>query len=129
MNGDHPATTVALADAVARQGNNETYLFAHSFVGGTLFGSSYLDNKTPQHLPGAAQGEFWRAVKGVKPVFDGSVNPHSCYGLNCAGTPYNWTEQNAAGYKNKRVSPVQGGGHEAWDLRSVVSATAGRMRN
>ena len=82
------------------------YDFVATFVGGTLFGSKYLDSNSQFHLPGAAQGEFWGAIKGIKPVFDGAVNPHSCYGLNCTGTQYNWTEQRASEWKRKTGSGV-----------------------
>lgn len=174
INGDYSLTTLALTDAVLRQGDNPTNLYAHSwgsivtrnvlnlvadtgykntaltvavfgpavrpealvdpmvtivgqknvfpndpythgnltylsspkdfvstFVGGTLFGSKYFDNNSDLYIPGSARGEFWGAVMGIKPVFDSPVNPHSCYGLNCVGTKYNWTEQKAAEYKKK----------------------------
>jgi len=42
---------------------------------------------TTRHMPGAAQNEFWGAVKGIKPVFERPVIPHSCYGLNCPVRP------------------------------------------
>ncbi|GAB2568602.1 hypothetical protein GCM10027066_08890 [Dyella jejuensis] len=69
------------------------------FVGGTLFPSIYLDSNSELHLPSAAQGEAWGGLQGVAPVFQGPVNPHSCYGLNCAGTDYNWTIDKAEQWK------------------------------
>jgi hypothetical protein len=28
-------------------------------------------------------------------MLQGPINPHSCYGLNCAGSNYNWTIEKA----------------------------------
>jgi hypothetical protein len=172
LNNDYSATTLALVDAVQRQGDTEISLFAHSwgsivtrnalnllddagyqnsnlmvavfgpavrpgalvdpmqnivgrerifltpqqtvdrvqpaltylsnpadfvatFVGGTLFPSPYLDRNSDQHLPGAAQGQAWSSLRGLPVIIKSPVNPHSCYGLNCAGTQYNWTEERA----------------------------------
>ncbi len=69
--------------------------FVATFVGGTLFPSPYLDNNSDQHLPGAAQGQAWNSLRGLPVIIKSPVNPHSCYGLNCAGTQYNWTEERA----------------------------------
>jgi filamentous hemagglutinin len=178
--GDHSATTVAVVDAVKRQGDNaQVNLFAHSwgsivtrnalnilvddgytnpnlttavfgaavrpgalvdpmvqiagydkvfptwepetpkpasaliymtrpndpvstFVGGTFLPPyTYLDSNSSLHIAGAAAGQVWGALMGVSAVFQGSVNPHSCYGLNCAGTSYNWTIQQAEQWQKK----------------------------
>jgi hypothetical protein len=171
INGDYSATTVALVDAIFRQGDaSEVNMYAHSwgtivtrnvlnilsdseyknenftvsaygaavrpgalvdamveivgydnvfpkdkkernliyltspsdpvstFVGWTMLPSKYFDeNNSEQGLPGAARGRVWSALKGFGAVFDGPVNPHSCYGLNCAGSSYNWTENSTGG--------------------------------
>jgi hypothetical protein len=81
-----------------------------TFVGGTFWPSPYLDNNSPLHLQGAAPGSVWGATKGWVPLLKGPENDHSCYGLNCPGTPYNWTEQKAAEYKKTADKYTIGGG-------------------
>ena len=74
-----------------------------TFVGGTLFPPyNYLNSNSPQHLPGAAAGQVWSALRGIGPLMSGGgINPHSCYGLNCAGTEYNWTIEKAEQWMRK----------------------------
>ncbi|HET6395666.1 MAG TPA: hemagglutinin repeat-containing protein [Pseudoxanthomonas sp.] len=94
--------------------------FVATFVGGTLFPSRHLNNDSGEHLPGAAQGQMWDALRGLPAILKGPINPHSCYGLNCAGTPYNWTEERARTWRRKPAPPkppsnpgnssLQGGG-------------------
>jgi hypothetical protein len=79
-----------------------------TFVGGTFLPPyTYLDSNSPQHLPGAAVGQIWGAMQGITPVFQGPVNPHSCYGLNCAGTEYNWTIDKAEQWQKKPMGGNQ----------------------
>lgn len=43
------------------------------------------------------------------PVIKGPENDHSCYGLNCQGTVYNWTEQKAAEHNKEEDESTIGG--------------------
>jgi len=73
-----------------------------TFVGGTLFPPyTYLDSNSTHHLPGASAGHWLGALAGIGSFFGGAVNPHSCYGLNCAGTDYNWTIEKAEQWQKK----------------------------
>ncbi|QDE41214.1 filamentous hemagglutinin N-terminal domain-containing protein [Luteibacter pinisoli] len=68
-----------------------------SLVGMNVFPSPYLDPTSSIHIPGASQSNFWGAIKGLADVFGGSVNPHSCQGLNCMYRPdMNWTIKSPA---------------------------------
>ncbi|GLQ98656.1 hemagglutinin repeat-containing protein [Dyella mobilis] len=94
---------VFLSDEDKKKGVKPALLYLTSpkdpvaaFVGGTLFPPyTYLDSNSPQHLPGASPGQLWGALAGIGSVFEGAINPHSCYGLNCAGTDYNWSLEKA----------------------------------
>lgn len=69
-----------------------------SFVGGTILSSPYFDPKSGVYLKGASMGNSWKALLGFGSVFGGSINPHSCYNLDCLGTLQNWTAQDALKY-------------------------------
>lgn len=70
-----------------------------SFVGMNVFPSQYLDPSSPNHIPGASQNSVWGSLKGFGDVFGGTINPHSCQGLNCMYNPdMHWTVDRAIGH-------------------------------
>jgi len=60
------------------------------WVGFNWFPSRYTDNQSKDHLPDAARSRVWQSLFSF-PAMRNTVNPHSCYGLNCEGSKYNWT--------------------------------------
>jgi len=68
------------------------------WVGFNWLYSRYTDNQSKDHLPGAVRTEFFfggGALLSFNQVRKSTVNPHSCYGLNCEGHEYNWTIEKA----------------------------------
>jgi len=65
------------------------------WVGFNWLYSRYTDNQSRDHLPGAVRTGFWGSLFSFNQVRKSTVNPHSCYGLNCDGHEYNWTIEKA----------------------------------
>jgi len=65
------------------------------WAGFNLWRSRYTDNRSPDHLPGAVRTRAWQSLFSFNTVRKSTVNPHSCYALNCDGHEYNWTIEKA----------------------------------
>jgi len=68
--------------------------------------SPYVYSGSKEYLPGASRSKLIPALL-ISPMMAKTVNPHSCYGLNCQGSRYNWTEKKAEGHKEFFFYPLQ----------------------
>jgi len=68
--------------------------------------SPYVYSGSSEYLPGASRAKLLPSFFSFF-AMRSTVNPHSCYGLNCTGSRYNWTLEDSERHREFLFYPIQ----------------------